>query len=389
VAPKVPQFRLHKASGQGFVELNGRRIYLGKHDLPETRENYRRTVTEWLANNRQAPGASPHLPVSVLIARYWKDRQTYYVDALGHPTGELAPLRASMRPLDELYGSTPADDFGPRALKAVRQRMIDIGWHRKTINGHVARIKALFRWAVENELVSGEVFHALQAVSGLRYGRSTAKESEPVRPVSLEDVKAIRPHVSRQVWGLIQLQLFTAARAGELVILRPCDVDRTGTVWTYTPMTHKTAHHGHTRTIYLGPQAQEVLKPFLFRLPEAFCFSPIEAEAERRREMNARRKTPPSCGNSPGTNRVRKPAVKPGGRYTVTSYARAIRRACDDANIAPWHSHQLRHTAATTLRRQFGIETARVILGHRSPVMTDLYAEIDRTTAIKAIQQTG
>lgn len=41
------KFRHHKATGQGLVELNGRRIYLGRYDLPATAEKYRRLVAEW------------------------------------------------------------------------------------------------------------------------------------------------------------------------------------------------------------------------------------------------------------------------------------------------------------------------------------------------------
>jgi hypothetical protein len=33
----------------------------------------------------------------------------------------------AISPLKELYGTTPAADFGPLALKVVRQKMIDAG----------------------------------------------------------------------------------------------------------------------------------------------------------------------------------------------------------------------------------------------------------------------
>jgi hypothetical protein len=35
----------------------------------------------------------------------------------------------------------------------------------------------------------------------------------------------------------------------------------------------------------------------------------------------------------------------------------------------------VRHNAATFLRKEFGLETARIILGHRSAVITEVYAE--------------
>ena len=73
-------------------------------------------------------------------------------------------------------------------------------------------------------------------------------------------------------------------------------------VWTIEPTEHKTAHHGHRRTIYLGPKAQTVVQPFLSdRAVDAYLFSPAEAEAERRAAAHASRKTPLSCGNGAGT----------------------------------------------------------------------------------------
>ena len=36
--------------------------------------------------------------------------------------------------------------------------------------------------------------------------------------------------------------------------------------------------------------------------------------------------------------------------------------------------------AATFLRKEFGLETARIILGHRSAAITEVYAELDQQT---------
>ncbi len=54
-------------------------------------------------------------------------------------------------------------------------------------------------------------------------------------------------------------------RPGEVCALRPVDIDRSGDVWEYKPLGHKTEHHDRSRMIYIGPQAQAVLTPFLFR----------------------------------------------------------------------------------------------------------------------------
>lgn len=53
-----------------------------------------------------------------------------------------------------------------------------------------------FEWAVAVELVPPSTHHGLQAVTGLRRGRSAARESEPVKPVPEVSV-----NVSRQVWA--------------------------------------------------------------------------------------------------------------------------------------------------------------------------------------------
>ncbi|HBG27611.1 MAG: hypothetical protein A2Y10_15765 [Planctomycetes bacterium GWF2_41_51] len=42
------------------------------------------------------------------------------------------------------------------------------------------------------------------------------------------------------------------------------------------------------------------------------------------------------------------------------------------------HPHQLRHNAATFLRKEFGLETARIILGHKLALITEVYAEMDQ-----------
>jgi integrase len=85
----------------------------------------------------------------------------------------------------------------------------------------------------------------------------------------------------------------------------------------------------------------------------------------------------------------RKTGRELGEHYTTGSVRRAIRRARTKADIPSWHPHQLRHNAATWLRKEFGLDVARIILGHRSPVITEIYAELDREKAINAMQKSG
>jgi integrase len=54
-----------------------------------------------------------------------------------------------------------------------------------------------------------------------------------------------------------------------------------------------------------------------------------------------------------------------------------------------WHPHQLRHTAATLLRLEYGIEVTRIILGHSTAFTTEIYAETDRRQALNVIGKIG
>jgi integrase len=273
-------------------------------------------------------------------------------------------------------------------------------------------------------MVPPHVYQGLATVSGLRAGRTEAREAIPVKPVPDGDLAATLPHLSRHVRAMVDLQLLTGMRPGELIAMRTMDINRSGKVWVYTPAQHKTLHHGHTREIRIGPKAQAILAPFLKTNFAAPVFSPADAEAERRAQVHAARLTPMSCGNKPGSNCQRAPKRKPGSRYTVATYRRAIARACEQAFGMPdelrdlqtvdfiksdtperkkerrrlrsqwreahcWHPHQLRHNAATILRRQYGIEAARLILGHRSAAVTEIYAEMDATKAEAIMAEVG
>jgi len=400
----TPKLRHHKATGQGYAVLSGKYLFFGPYGTPEATQKYHQAIAEWMAAGKQLNPSPDAITINQVIASFWTHAQTYYVRKDGTPTFEVNNFRQALRPLSELYGDTLAAEFGPRALAAVRHKMVQMGWCRTNVNKMVGRVKRMFRWAAEHEVIPANVYHGLQTLKGLVQGRSEAKETDPVKPAPQEHIDAVEPYVSRQVWTLIQLQLLTAARSGELVILRPCDIDQTGKIWTYRPAQHKTSHHGFSRTIYFGPRAQEVLRPFLLRPVGAYCFSPAEAMAEWRQENFTNRKTPQHQGNTAETNVKDRPSRMPGEHYTVSGYGHAITKAIkkafrpevmSDAEFATWkppqhwHPHQLRHNAATFLRKEFGLETARIILGHRSAAITEVYAELDQQKALEAIVRVG
>jgi integrase len=392
-------YRKHVASGQAVVTIYGRDIYLGPYGTKASKAEYDRVIGEWLVSGRHpAELATSRFDLTVveIADRFWNHVQAYYRHPDGTPTSEVECFKHPLKLLNRLYGHTPARDFGPLALEAVRNAMIQANWCRRNINNQIGRIRQVFRWAVSKELIPATVHHGLVALSALKVGRTQARESAPVKPVPDATVDTTLPHLSSIVAAMVQVQRYTGARPGEVCVMRTVDIDRSEEVWIYSPAAHKTAHHGHGRSIFIGPKAKEILRQFLKPLsPYAFIFSPRDADAERREKLRVARATPLSCGNRSGTNRKHKPRRKPGERYDVNAYRHAITRACDLAFPPPedileegkelelknwrrhhrWHPHQLRHSAATDIRKHFGIEAAQTVLGHATLAATQIYAE--------------
>src|SRR5262249_5478871 len=162
---------------------------------------------------------------------------------------------------------------------------------------------------------------------------------------------------------------------GEVTAMRPCDIMQGADgVWVYRPHEHKTEHFGATRHVLIGPRAQEVLRPWLDRAPEAYCFSPAEAVAARNARSPAHRRSPITPSQARGKPKPH-PKRSAGARYDKDSYRWAIRKACQKAGVPVWHPNQLRHTAATEIRAKFGLDAAQAVLGHAKADVTQVYAE--------------
>lgn len=434
-----------KRGGQGVVTLTDvttkrrRDYWLGPYDTPASRERYHRLIAAWegagrrwptLHDETRDPPGPDTLLIVELVRQYWRWAKSYY------HYRRAGAVKTGLRLLCKYHGNTPATAFGPCKLRELREEMIRGDahahpprkpWCRKHVNSQVQCLRHVFKWAVARELLPVTVHQALCTLEPLKRGRSMARESPKVGPVPQHLLDATREHMSRPVRALVELQLLTGARPGELLGLRRCDLvpdEKTG-IWIYRPDQHKNAFREKERIIYFGPLAQKELAPFLLKhLPTMYLFSPAESDAERRQRQHEQRTTPLSCGNRPGTNRRENPIRQPGDRYTSDSYRRAIEYACAKAfplpdALAPlekephhqwwarltaeqkaqvrawqkehrWHPHQLRHNAATEIRRDFGLEAAQLALGHASAQITDaIYAERDQTKVMEIMRQIG
>ena len=399
---RVPSYRHHKPTGQAVVTLGGRDIYLGRWNSSQSRHEYDRIIGEWLASGRTLPRPTADLMIAELILRFMHFAKGYYRKA-GESTSELDEFKQSLRPVRQLYGMTPAVEFGPIALKAVRLKMLEAGLSRGTINRRVNRIKRLFKWSVAEELLEPSVYQRLATVEGLKQGRTTAREPRPIAPIDDQVVDATLPHLSEVVVDMVRFQRLTGCRPDEVCMMRPIDVDTTGDVWRYRPESHKTQHLGRERIIFVGPKAQDVLRKFLLRDKESYCFAPTESERKRNARRREARQSPMTPSQA-RRGRKRHPKRPAGDRYTVNSYRRAIHRAVDLANrirakaddgtktpepMPKWSPNRLRHSAATEIRKTFGLEAAQVALGHATADVTQIYAERNSTLAAEVMRKIG
>src|SRR5262245_49118799 len=143
----TPKYRRHKASGQAIVTLNGRDFYLGPYGTKASRREYDRLTAEWLANHRHLPVTqSDGLTIMELAAAYLRHAKCYYRKD-GELTSTMSRIKAALRFLKELYGHTPAADFGPLALQAIQHRLVSLGKSRRYTNYITEEIKRIFRWA--------------------------------------------------------------------------------------------------------------------------------------------------------------------------------------------------------------------------------------------------
>jgi integrase len=426
-----PSYRRHRQSGQAVTTLtdgfgNRRDVLLGRFGTAASRVEYARVIAEWETAGRRLPpkaDKAADLTIHELVAAYWRHAVEYYRFKERGKTGTEECLRGALRVVKESYGHTIAKDFGPLALKACRQMMLGLDWSRPYINAQVDRIRRMFKWGVSEEMIPESVYSALMTIEGLRKGKTNARDGKKVRPVPPEHVEAAKPFLPPVIRAMLDLQLLTGCRPNEACIIRPVDLDmKKPACWSYRPQKHKTENQDIERIIFVGPRAQEVLRPWLGTKVDGYCFSPAASEAEWNAIKKATRRTPMTRSQAkrrPKSNRKRAHR----DHYDVTSYRNAIYRACDKAFPAPepvcrrtdetstawkarltaeqkaelrrwqkehrWHPNQLRHTRATELRATHGLDVTKTILGHTKVETTQIYAEKDMAAAMELVSRIG
>jgi len=355
----VPIVKFGK-NGDFFVNFSGKKIYLGREEK-EARKNYiqfLRTLDEAETSSPAAQnGKRKHVQVQELILDCLRKYES-------HP--KYQKIKRAMQALRKLYGKAEADEFGRVKFQAVRKSLVEEQLAGSYVNELMRFVIWCFELGVENEKIPEGIPAALRAVRPLKRGE--AKVNPPRMNAKDEDVLKALPFFSKTIREMVVIQRLSGMRPSELFRLRPCDIEKDGEVWIYTPQKAKSDRFGKKRFVGLGKVEQKILVERIRKVRnDEPVFQPIHAVMERygKRKLDGR-----------SVRQLRK-------MYTKDSYRRAVKRGLERAErhgvkIQHWTPYQLRHSAATELSIQLGREAAGVMLGHASTDVTAGYDHSDR-----------
>lgn len=410
---RIPQYNLHRPSGQARVRICGRDYYLGAWGSPESKQRYDALIADWLAgklktkSSQAEPRAEPlpsALTVADVLGLYLEHAKGYYRDR-GKHTGQVDRIGRMAKVVIARTGTQAAVAFGPRALKDCRRDMVQLGWSRGFVNACIGCLVRCWAWAVSEELVPAESAQALREVAPLREGEQNVREGRTVLAVPWATVQRVLPHLQPAVADLLTVQYLAGMRPVEACHLAPQHIHQDGKlpdgscfpgVWVYVvpPEANKMYHKDRKRIIFLGPKAQAILAPYLARRqPDEYLFSPLESRQQFDAAKSAARTTPryPSHMARNAAKRTPRPKRIAADRYVTHALQTALRRACVRAGVPHFSPNQIRHARATELRALdgLGLPAAGAVLGHKSLETTLIYAEESLQRAAEAMRRVG
>ncbi len=390
-----------------WYDDNGKRQTkgFGKHKAKAVNA-FNRFRAEWLtAPKTRTPDTEGPLTLRAAWALYFEHAKGYYCHADGTPTGEADNIEDAFNFVLELYGDEPAASFTSLMLETVQGAMLKKKHAVSTINKRIDRIRNAIKWISKKRLIPASVWHETLTVEAVKNGRAVEVDGKfiiPVQPPKVKEVPVpyinqVLSHLPPTLAAMVCFGYWTGARPGETCRLTTGQIDMSGEVWTYRPGRHKTTHHGKERVVLIGPQAQDVIRPFLKTDLSAALFSPAQTMKERAAMKQAA--YDPKEAKSPGDYRTwpsyleRKANRQDTGRYRdfwdARAFCRAVAKVCDDHEIPRWSPNKLRHSAGTRVRKAEGLEATQVILGHADIATTQIYAGPDLEGAINAVKRVG
>lgn len=327
---RIPGLKLH-ATKQWYVRIQGKSIYLGTNK-ERAELQYRELIVEHYG---RPPNCTTQV-VGITVA----DLMAGYVDYILKSSSNKwrakkeALYKQIAAEVGKLYTTLPAEDFGPRAYKAVRESMVNKDRSHTYINMLTTRLKAAWKWGCSEELVSESSYRRLLTVPDLCPGELGCKDAREVVPVSKELFEATLPFVSETCSDFLRLLWLSGARPGELIDLTPAELQADGDYLVYRPRNHKTKHKNKLRAIVFGSEGVAILRKHW----------PAEVGSRFF-----------ACYSDAGVVR------------------NAVYRACERGNLKRWHPYQLRHAAVTRIALEHGKEVATAVAGHARATTTERY----------------
>jgi integrase len=376
----------HKGTGMAYVSLpdaNGRQVrrYCGTYYGPDgkpSREAVRRAEEAIRASRTLGGATSPAggiLTVTELATRY-----RVWFNANKKPS-EQAHTKLALEFLSKHFGAMPADKFRGQLLLGFRDKAAQSGrWNDRSIMDYSRRVVGAFAWGNVRDLIDDGQLKNLEKAQGEPLASLSVRSPRVVRPVPLEQLNKVIPHLPGPVAGIVRFMARTGCRCAEAVQLRECDLDKSDPdCWVFTPLTHKNAHREGQEllTIFVNVDAQEALRPFLAgRHLTSNIFDPRDAV----RELLARQKAEGRVATPEGRERA---LALVGAQYTTGSVRQALLRAARRAGVAPFGPHRIRHLSSTAIREEHGFEGSQAMLQQKDPAVVARYAEKSRKLAIE------
>ena len=392
-----------KMGKYAVVNYQRQKKVLGKWGSPEAKQAYARFITA-IQNN---PGGVP-LPlagagstgqkglVSELAARYLDYVQTSGIDK-SHYIHCRILLGEFVLPY---YGDIPADEFSPKCLKFVRSRMIESQrFCRKIINDYASRIISMFSYGIEEELCQPLTVAMLREVRTLKEGAAGTFDHPERKPLPEEVIRQTLPLLTSVLRTMVLIQWLTGLRPSEVCKMRVDAIDKTSdpNLWIYDLSKHKTAEHISGRKIYLSEAVRKLIEPFMEgKKPCDPLFTVAESVKEEKAMRRAARKSKPTPSQiARDEHRAANPGVTFSETFDKDSYRKAIQSSIKRANktlppderIPVWFPYSIRHSAATFVEKNEGLDESQAVLGHTSADMTRRYAKaqqaIQKRVALK------
>ena len=300
--------------------------------------------------------------------------RTYYADS-----GESSTCAIATRYFKDVHGHRSIGELVHADMLTVRDAMLrNPKLCRSTVNRYMQVLtRRMMPWALDRGFIRAATKVELSQVQPLKRGRCAVREGRVVREANDDAIAATCKELAPSTAAMVRVHRLTGMRPGEVCEMRHEDVDRSRTPWVYRPARHKNdwrGDFGQPRAVLIGPQARKILLGLWGEAETGAFFSPALSVAEWMMEKRAARKTPLRLERETSAA-TQADARTFGDVWNPCAYNRAVTRAAKRAGAEHWSPNQLRHSFATEVRRKFGLEACRAVLGHSmGAAVTDRYS---------------